>query len=232
MKYTGGVRMQIKKAFRIGITCLLLLCLLAGCQSGGKDKKAVKKADYYIGVVDDNAPYYYKDSDGTEQGIYVAYLDNLAKEQSFTYEFVPVDAPSCEQNLLTQSIDGFIGSNIINTEIKSLSETEISTANLCVLSPKEVGMRSLQGLKDKGIASLADGGEEIFAKYLANKYKAKTTTFSSVTEAKSDIENGYSQALVIDEEYYNAHKEDFANWICLKISSRFQNKHMLYIKSK
>lgn len=224
--------MQIKKIFRIGITCLFLLCILAGCQSGGEDKKTVKKADYYIGVVDDDAPYYYKDTDGTQKGTYVTFLDNLAKEQSFTYEFVPVDASSCEQNLLTKSIDGFIGSNRINSEIKNLSETEVSTANLCVLSPKEVKIRNLQGMKDKGIASQADAGEEIYAKYLANKYKAKATMFSSVSEAKSDIENGYSQVLVVDEEYYNAHKEEFINWNCLKTSSRFQNKHTLYIKSK
>lgn len=36
-------------------------------------KKTEKKVDYYIGVVDNDAPYYYKDADGTEKGLYVTF---------------------------------------------------------------------------------------------------------------------------------------------------------------
>ena len=59
--------MQKRKQFTLGIITLLLLCILAGCQFGNQKKKTEKKVDYYIGVVDNNAPYYYKDADGTEK---------------------------------------------------------------------------------------------------------------------------------------------------------------------
>ena len=61
--------MQRRKQFTLGIITLLLLCILAGCQFGNQKKKTEKKVDYYIGVVDNDAPYYYKDADGTENGL-------------------------------------------------------------------------------------------------------------------------------------------------------------------
>lgn len=108
--------MQKRKQFTLGIITLLLLCILAGCQFGNQKKKTEKKVDYYIGVVDNNAPYYYKDADGTEKGLYVTFLDKLSKEQSFTYMFVPMDISASEQSLSEQSVDGFIGSTVVKPE--------------------------------------------------------------------------------------------------------------------
>ena len=105
--------MQRRKQFTLGIITLLLLCILAGCQFGNQKKKTEKKVDYYIGVVDNDAPYYYKDADGTEKGLYVTFLDKLSKEQSFTYMFVPMDISASEQSLSEQSVDGFIGSTVV-----------------------------------------------------------------------------------------------------------------------
>ncbi len=222
--------MQKRKQFTIGITFLVLLCILVGCQSGKKKEKTVKKADYYIGVAIDNAPYYYKDTDGTEKGSYVTFIDKLSKEKSFTYAFVPMNRSSFEQSLSTQLIDGYIDSMIVKTGEKEDSSSDVFyTSNLCVLSPEKSGVRNLKGLADKILVAPAGTSEEVFAKYLANKYKGQAVAFSSTKEAKNDIEDGYSEALVIDEEYYKAHTEAFENWNCLKVSSRFQNKHKLYM---
>ena len=83
--------MQKRKQFTLGIITLLLLCIISGCQFCNQKKKTEKKVDYYIGVVDNDAPYYYKDADGTEKGLYVTFLDKLSKEQSFTYIFFAMD---------------------------------------------------------------------------------------------------------------------------------------------
>ena len=83
--------MQKRKQFTLGIITLLLLCILAGCQFGNQKKKTEKKVDYYIGVVDNNAPYYYKDADGTEKGLYVTFLDKLSKEQEKRKFFLEVN---------------------------------------------------------------------------------------------------------------------------------------------
>ena len=220
--------MQKRKQFTLGIITLLLLCILAGCQFGNQKKKTEKKVDYYIGVVDNNAPYYYKDADGTEKGLYVTFLNKLSKEQSFTYMFVPMDISASEQ-----SVDGFIGSTVVKTgEKEVLSGSEFYTSDICVLVPKESRLLDMRSLKNKIIAAPAGAGEERFAKYLANKYKGRAITFSHVEEAIEDIEKGYSQALILDKEYYDAHRDTFKNWKCLKVSSQFQNNHKFYKVSK
>ena len=201
--------MQKRKQFTLEIITLLLLCILAGCQFGNQKKKTEKKVDYYIGVVDNNAPYYYKDADGTEKGLYVTFLDKLSKEQSFTYMFVPKTG-----------------------EKEVLSGSEFYTSDICVLVPKESRLLDMRSLKNKIIAAPAGAGEERFAKYLANKYKGRATTFSHVEEAIGDIEKGYSQALILDKEYYDAHMDALKNWNCLKVSSQFQNNHKFYKVSK
>ena len=207
--------MQKRKQFTLGIITLLLLCILAGCQFGNQKKKTEKKVDYYIGVVDNNAPYYYKDADGTEKGLYVTFLDKLSKEQSFTYMFVPMDISASEQSLSEQSVDGFIGSTVVKTgEKEVLSGSEFYTSDICVLVPKESRLLDMRSLKNKIIAAPAGAGEERFAKYLANK------------------EKGYSQALILDKEYYDAHMDASKNWNCLKVSSQFQNNHKFYKVSK
>ena len=220
--------MQKRKQFTLGIITLLLLCILAGCQFGNQKKKTEKKVDYYIGVVDNNAPYYYKDADGTEKGLYVTFLNKLSKEQSFTYMFVPMDISASEQ-----SVDGFIGSTVVKTgEKEVLSGSEFYTSDICVLVPKESRLLDMRSLKNKIIAAPAGAGEERFAKYLANKYKGQAIAFSNVEEAIGDIEKGYSQALILDKEYYDAHRDTFKNWKCLKVSSQFQNNHKFYKVSK
>ena len=90
----------------------------------------------------------------------------------------------------------------------------------------------MRSLKNKIIAAPAGASEERFAKYLANKYKGRATTFSHVEEAIGDIEKGYSQALILDKEYYDAHMDALKNWNCLKVSSQFQNNHKFYKVSK
>ena len=90
----------------------------------------------------------------------------------------------------------------------------------------------MRSLKNKIIAAPARAGEERFAKYLANKYKGQVIAFSNVEEAIGDIEKGYSQALILDKEYYDAHRDTFKNWNCLKVSSQFQNNHKFYKVSK
>ena len=84
--------MQKRKQFTLGIITLLLLCILAGCQFGNQKKKTEKKVDYYIGVVDNNAPYYYKDAYGrakTEKVCYETenYPENVMITNFEEYDF-------------------------------------------------------------------------------------------------------------------------------------------------
>ena len=55
--------MRKKKRIPVSIMLLVFLFLLTGCTLGGTKQEAETKVDYYIGVVDDNAPYYYDKMD-------------------------------------------------------------------------------------------------------------------------------------------------------------------------
>ena len=49
--------MRKKKRIPVSIMLLVFLFLLTGCTLGGTKQEAETKVDYYIGVIDDNAPY-------------------------------------------------------------------------------------------------------------------------------------------------------------------------------
>lgn len=221
--------MQKKKRYYICSIFLLLLCILTGCTLGNGRQKENRKVDYYIGVVDQNAPYYYEDKDGTSKGYYADIMSALSKKYSFSYEFVPVTMSSYEECLSEKSIDGFIGNTVCETgKEKSFFESEgFYTSDLCLLSPESSGIDNLKKVKDKVIVTVSESEEEVFAKYISNKYKAQVVTFSSIKQAVSDIKDGYSQAIVVDEEYYKSNKDIFKNWTLVKNTKRFQNTHML-----
>lgn len=221
--------MQKRRLFITGML-LVLIGVLAGC-SFGKQEKQEKKADYYIGVVENNAPYYYEE-DGTPKGYYVNLMDLLAKKYSFTYAFVPVDISSYEENLSDNRIDAFIGAVTAKSyKESSFFESEtLYTSKVYALAASNANIHTLKETENKGIATVADTEEEKFAKYLAKKYSTQAVSFSSMKEALSDIENGQSQLLTVDAAYYDNHPEVFKNWRCLNKSQRFQNTHKLLAK--
>lgn len=221
--------MQKKKRMSIGIVLLVFLFLLTGCMPGETKKETETKANYYIGVVNDNAPYYYEE-DGAPKGYYADFIAALAKEESFTYKFVPIDVTSYNENLSQKSIDGFIGeANVVSGE-NILASKSFYTSDICVLTPKGSNISTLKQIKDNSIAASADTKEEVFAKYLANRYKGQAVSFLSIKEALSDIGAGNTQVLVADKEYYKQHKETFKGWKVLKTSHRFQNEHRLFMQ--
>lgn len=221
--------MQEKKRMYVGIIMLTFLFLLTGCKLEKAKKDTETKADYYIGVVNDNAPYYYEE-DGISKGYYADFIAALAKEESFTYKFVFVDASSYHENLSEKTIDGFIGdANVISGESVLASEP-FYTSDICVLVPEGSDISNLKGVKDNKIASAADTKEEVFAKYLANRYKGQAVAFSSVKDALSDIKAQNSQVLIVDDLYYRQHTAEFKKWKVLKTSQRFQNEHRFFMQ--
>ena len=153
--------MRKKKRIPVSIMLLVFLFLLTGCTLGGTKQEAETKVDYYIGVVDDNAPYYYEE-DGLPKGYYADFVAAMAKEEPFTYKFVPVDASSYNENLSKKSIDGFIGATNASSGKNILASKSFYTSNICVLAPKSSNISTLKQIKDNSIAAPADTEEEVF----------------------------------------------------------------------
>ena len=146
--------MRKKKRIPVSIMLLVFLFLLTGCTLGGTKQEAETKVDYYIGVIDDNAPYYYEE-DGLPKGYYADFVAAMAKEEPFTYKFVPVDASSYNENLSKKSIDGFIGATNASSGKNILASKSFYTSNICVLAPKSSNISTLKQIKD--VFTLAAG---------------------------------------------------------------------------
>ena len=138
--------MRKKKRIPVSIMLLVFLFLLTGCTLGGTKQEAETKVDYYIGVIDDNAPYYYEE-DGLPKGYYADFVAAMAKEEPFTYKFVPVDASSYNENLSKKSIDGFIGATNASSGKNILASKSFYTSNICVLAPKSSNISTLKQKK-------------------------------------------------------------------------------------
>lgn len=226
--------MQRRKLFYIGEVLILLLCILVGCTPGGQGKKKEKQnVDYLIGVVKENAPYYYEGKDGSSQGYYADFVSELSKKHSFTYDFVPVDALAAEELLSNKEIDAFIGVFTTKTgkEKTFLESKPFHTSKLCVLAAPNSGISSLKEIQGEKIAAVSGAQEEAAAKSLANKYEGQSVTFASTKDAITDIQDGYSQILVVDEDYYKSQEETFKNWVYLKRLENFQNDHKLFAEN-
>ena len=156
--------------------------------------------------------------------------DKLSEEDKSDFYEAALDASSYNENLSKKSIDGFIGATNASSGKNILASKSFYTSNICVLAPKSSNISTLKQIKDNSIAAPADTEEEVFAKYLANRYKGRAVPFLSVREALSDIEAGNTQILVADKEYYKQHKETFKSWKVLKTSHRFQNEHRLFMQ--
>lgn len=223
--------MPKRKWLHINGILLLIVCILAGCASGGQGKLEEKeKVDYSIGVVEENAPYYYEE-DGSLKGYYVDFISELSKKKAFTYEFVPVDTSTYEELLSEKKINAFIGDPIAEKGQEDTFDESKSfyTSEICILSAPGSNIRSLKEIKGKNITAVSGAEEEAAAKYLANKYEGQSVAFSSVKEALTDIEGGYSQIIVVDEEYYKNQEETFKDWVYLKKLENFQNKHKFFV---
>lgn len=220
--------MKNRRTLSIFLAVLLLIGILGGCQFGADREESTRKADYSIGVSGDNAPYYSKEESG-ESGIYVSLLDAIAKEENFTYEFVKIDESSASQALQDGIIDGFLGSLVGETgEVELVDSKAFYTSNVCVVSPKNGGIKKLNALDGKEISVKSATAEERFGEYLAVKYGGEAVAFAASADVLSDINSGYSQAAVVDEQYYENHSGIFENWICVKVSEKYQNKHKLH----
>ncbi|MFR5083818.1 MAG: transporter substrate-binding domain-containing protein [Anaerobutyricum hallii] len=141
-----------------------------------------KVVDYYIGVVDDNAPYYYEE-DGLPKGYYADFVAAMAKEEPFTYKFVPVDASSYNENLSKKSIDGFIGATNASSLCKKIlaSQLLIISQYFEVFSAKKFcNISTLEQYKITEFAATMPMTEEevIIAKHLCKSLYKRQLHFS------------------------------------------------------
>ncbi len=207
------------KKWKSGILLFMTVLLMAGCSK--TEEQAVKtepeRPDYYVGVETDNAPYYVVDENGTASGFYVDLMNTLSEYAGFTYEFQPmnaaeyaatagVDAAEEDSDVAGadaegQTCDVFLGT--LEPEVGDLStfvqSEPVYETGLCLLVKKGQGIRKMKKLRSVSIAARAETEEAVFVDYLAASYDAETIVFQDVANVLSDVSQGYSGAMVLDQ---------------------------------
>lgn len=205
------------KKWKSGILLFVAVLLMAGCSKTEEQdtKTEPERPDYYVGVETDNAPYYAVDENGTASGFYVDLMNTLSERAGFTYEFQPVSAAeytatagadAAEGNsdaagAAGQTCDVFLG--ILEPEVGDSStfvqSEPVYETGLCLLVKKGQGIRKMKKLRSVSIAARAETEEAVFADYLAASYDAETIVFQDAANVLSDVSQGYSGAMVLDQ---------------------------------
>ena len=211
------------------LAVLVVLSSMTACtkKTVQEDKtKESPEADYQIGVEPDNAPYYYTNEEGTPEGLYVDIMEALAEKEEFTFDFIEISAADF-YTLAENGCDAFLGAMETETgDMTVLLQTEPFYQSRLYLFAKEDGrISAVRDLRDCTIAARASTGEEVFAAYLAAKYGASSLGFRSQTDVLTDVEQGYSEAFVMDEQNYKQQKKDNVSYNVIKKSGKYYNSH-------
>lgn len=206
-------RIFFMKKWKLGALLLTAALLAAGCSKAEKQETAPEpeQPDYYVGVEADNAPYYSTDENGTVSGFYVDLMNTLSERGGFTYEFKTMSpaeykaagADPTDENNGTSSQPGhlFLGTmepEAGDTSTYARSEPVYETG-LCLLVKKGQGIRKMKNLRSVSIAARAETEEAVFADDLAASYDAETIVFQDAANVISDVSQGYSGAMVLDQ---------------------------------
>lgn len=200
------------KKWKLGVLLLTAALFAAGCSKEEKQdtKTEPEQPDYYVSVETDNAPYYSFDESGTASGFYVDLMNALSERAGFTYEFQSMsaveynaassgnieDSGTTDQSkeLFLGTLEPEVGDNSTYVQSEPVCETGI-----CLLVKKGQGIRKMKDLRSVSIAARADTEEAVFANYLAANYDAQSIAFQRMADVLSDVFEGYSAAMVLDQ---------------------------------
>lgn len=93
---------------------------------------------------------------------------------------------------------GILEPEVGDTSTFAQSEPVYATG-LCLLVKKDQGIRKTKHLRSVSIAARAETEEAVFADYLAASYDAETIVFQDAANVLSDVSQGYSGAMVLDQ---------------------------------
>lgn len=205
--------------------CRAVVTVLTDPETGTAESEKNEKI-YSIAVEGDNAPYYSTDDKGKAQGIYVEIMDQIAREKGFAYTFVEMTASDFLNAAGQGGVSCFMGVlNEMPGEEKLLKSKAFLETGIDVVIRKtdadSVG--SVEDLRACNMAARAYTGEGELAEFLAYKYETIPALFSDENNAMADFSEECSDALIVDEKYYDAHADE--NMAVLYTSENYTNLH-------
>ena len=197
----------MKKCLLCLVTLLLTLGAFTACQTSSPDDSQSKartveeikqSGKIVIGVFSDKKPFGYVDSNGDYQGYDVYFGNRIAKDLGVEVEYVPVEAASRVEYLVSNKVDIILANFTVTEERKEKVDFTLPYMKVAlgVVSSDKALITDVEDLKGKTLIVCKGTTAETF--FTENYPEVKLLKFDQYTEAYNALLDGRGEALSTD----------------------------------
>ena len=197
----------MKKCLLCLVTLLLALGVFTACQTSSSDDSQSKartveeikqSGKIVIGVFSDKKPFGYVDSNGDYQGYDVYFGNRIAKDLGVEVEYVPVEAASRVEYLVSNKVDIILANFTVTEERKEKVDFTLPYMKVAlgVVSPDKALITDVEDLKGKTLIVCKGTTAETF--FTENYPEVNLLKFDQYTEAYNALLDGRGDALSTD----------------------------------
>ena len=197
----------MKKCLLWLVTLLLTLGVFTACQTSSSDDSQSKartveeikqSGKIVIGVFSDKKPFGYVDSNGDYQGYDVYFGNRIAKDLGVEVEYVPVEAASRVEYLVSNKVDIILANFTVTEERKEKVDFTLPYMKVAlgVVAPDKALITDVEDLKGKTLIVCKGTTAETF--FTENYPEVNLLKFDQYTEAYNALLDGRGDALSTD----------------------------------
>lgn len=199
--------MKMKKSLFCLLTLLLTLGVFTACQTSSSDDSQSKartveeikeSGKIVIGVFSDKKPFGYVDSNGDYQGYDVYFGNRIAKDLGVEVEYVPVEAASRVEYLVSNKVDIILANFTVTEERKEKVDFTLPYMKVAlgVVSPDSELITDVEGLNGKTL--IVSKGTTAETYFTENYPDVNLLKFDQYSEAYNALLDGRGDALSTD----------------------------------
>ena len=197
----------MKKCLLCLVTLLLTLGVFTACQTSSSDDSQSKartveeikqSGKIVIGVFSDKKPFGYVDSNGDYQGYDVYFGNRIAKDLGVEVEYVPVEAASRVEYLVSNKVDIILANFTVTEERQEKVDFTLPYMKVAlgVVSPDKALITDVEDLKGKTLIVCKGTTAETF--FTENYPEVNLLKFDQYSEAYNALLDGRGDALSTD----------------------------------
>lgn len=200
-----------KKIFTLLLVLTLMTLLIVGCASGSNepgdsDKKGTARTlseikedgKIVIGVFSDKKPFGYVDENGEYQGYDIYYGNRIAKDLGVNVEYVPVEAASRVEYLVTGKVDIILANFTVTEQRAEMVDFALPYMKVAlgIVSPKDALITDVDQLNGKTLIINKGTTAEIY--FTENYPEINLLKFDQYSESYGALLDGRGDAFSTD----------------------------------